>query len=850
LAVNSHAIVIGVEQYWRPEHCLNGPLRDALAFRSWLLDKGGATERTLRLLLSPLEDRMVPEGVSFRAATWDNVMQAVEDATREAAEADRLFFYFSGHGIQDGLEPRKPVLLASDFSDAYEHTRGRVVYLDAVEDFLLLRTQIQEQYFISDACRDFRYRLSTVKIGDPNPFNLSWADLPAGRHSVLQLRISAASPGGTSRLVGDGPVRESAFTSALLAGLQAPGPAMRWSLQRGCYVVRADALLRYVDGETRRRIRNDPNRDDTAPPAFPDLSYRGRPMADGFPVLTEFPRNSVAPVPLTVELLPDEVRVADPSVAILLRDDVECDRRRLSPDAVPLEATFQLEPDDYLATAKARQFRQELDRYVWSVYGPLRRSIRLVEARGGNPGQSTSLEPPPPPQPDPTDQPTIRVEPAAEPEAEILIATGPDGIAAMELVDDSGAVMARDSGLVVLERPGPGIYRARQVMPEWPSMAQPDWPLLVRSAERQSVLVPVPPAPQSQLAVELASRLPTAVFGDRPPDAISLLCVVADLIAIEERPVLDALGVQSPVTIGGPERSWLMVLAGYDATGVTALRTTEALQVTRLDPGTGVDDPLLVLDSEIVGLAQGVLSVDSGRQLLRIGQYGTADLDVLVPTIDDHVTVVLLHRDGTGHQQLLCQLLPWRSTPSGMGRRLELMQRYLLTGDLDAAWVIVRSVSPEAPVYGEQLYGALTASGLDDEHSAMLLTEPLLDVPALRGDALVFRGLLQEARDPETAAQDYLRACEEGIPLTAAAVRSITGGCRRLGIEHVTADVAAELIPGQAKGSLWSAVWRTGIDPPDRSAFEPGLLAPNTQQDETVSQAESEEAAVPAYAFH
>jgi Caspase domain len=194
--VNSYAIVIGIEQYWLPENCLDGPLHDALGFRSWLLDKGGATDRTLRLLLSPLAEHAVPAGVSFEAATWDNIMRSVEDAAREAAEADRLFFYFSGHGIQDALEPRKPILLASDFSDKYQHTHGRVVYLDAVEDFLLLKTQIPEQFFISDACRDFRYQLETVKIGDPNPFNLSWKDLPAGQHSVLQLRIAAASPGG------------------------------------------------------------------------------------------------------------------------------------------------------------------------------------------------------------------------------------------------------------------------------------------------------------------------------------------------------------------------------------------------------------------------------------------------------------------------------------------------------------------------------------------------------------------------------------------------------------------------------------------------------------------------------
>jgi hypothetical protein len=52
--MRAHAIVIGVDSYTKPEWCLTGAVRDAIAFARWAVTAGGVDPDDLTLLLSPL----------------------------------------------------------------------------------------------------------------------------------------------------------------------------------------------------------------------------------------------------------------------------------------------------------------------------------------------------------------------------------------------------------------------------------------------------------------------------------------------------------------------------------------------------------------------------------------------------------------------------------------------------------------------------------------------------------------------------------------------------------------------------------------------------------------------------
>ena len=90
--------------------------------------------------------------------------------------------------------------------------------------------------------------------------------LPNGEPSPYQIVYASATPGGAARTVPGPKGRESAFTSELLIALEDPGPAMRWDMCEGRYVVRADGLLRHIDAHVRSRVEADPEYDPNCRP--------------------------------------------------------------------------------------------------------------------------------------------------------------------------------------------------------------------------------------------------------------------------------------------------------------------------------------------------------------------------------------------------------------------------------------------------------------------------------------------------------------------------------------------------------------------------------------------------------
>lgn len=148
------AIVIGINQYWRTDACLNGAVKDALKMREWLtsIEGGAVPPRNLILLLSPHDQSELPGGTSAIPATQDAIFNAIEQIFRKSGEeGDRFYFYFSGHGLSARMSfTNESGIIPNDFTETL--TTKAISLRSIFERFQA--TRFREQFFFIDACRN------------------------------------------------------------------------------------------------------------------------------------------------------------------------------------------------------------------------------------------------------------------------------------------------------------------------------------------------------------------------------------------------------------------------------------------------------------------------------------------------------------------------------------------------------------------------------------------------------------------------------------------------------------------------------------------------------------------------
>ncbi|MGI5198145.1 effector-associated domain 2-containing protein [Streptomyces sp. CA-288835] len=217
----ARALLVAVETYeagtaWN----LDGPVRDALAHRSWLLGQGFAPE-AITLLVSPLPENCVllqKAGVEEQPADRESVHRALFRELAETA-SDWLFVAWSGHGLVDLDGHRRLV-----YADAV----GRDLRsLDVEAALAAFRSDIApahpRQLWLLDACQTFTDAASAANALRPDP-------VPRGRLRAVreQQVLFACGPGEATgnRVPGAGardgvPRASGAFSSAALALLRA-----------------------------------------------------------------------------------------------------------------------------------------------------------------------------------------------------------------------------------------------------------------------------------------------------------------------------------------------------------------------------------------------------------------------------------------------------------------------------------------------------------------------------------------------------------------------------------------------------------------------------------------------------
>src|SRR5687767_12810174 len=111
------AIVIGIDQYWRPDACLKGAVNDALKFSTWVIERAHVPEENVFLLLGPAADRSVP--AKSARPTRRGMIDVIDKLAAESRlKGERLFFYYAGHGLSNRRDRgEEQALLPEDFSD-------------------------------------------------------------------------------------------------------------------------------------------------------------------------------------------------------------------------------------------------------------------------------------------------------------------------------------------------------------------------------------------------------------------------------------------------------------------------------------------------------------------------------------------------------------------------------------------------------------------------------------------------------------------------------------------------------------------------------------------------------------
>jgi Caspase domain len=814
------AIVIGIDEYGSDDMRLFASVSDALEFRDWVLaDGGGVPESNLRLLLSRRSDDP-GAGEAVPEATKDNIVTAIHDVVVAAAEheAERLYFYFAGHGITARVANRDESALVTPGFDALHPDHSLAVR--SIAEYLETTT-FADQFLFIDACRNVPWAGQEFEIGRwPVPRRRD-----PGTQPVQQFILYATSPGRTAAELGWPGEATGAFTSTLLEGLGGRDDAKAWSWERNCYEVRWERLASFINQRMRQRAGRPPEvpaRD--WPVQIPqDSGTRGVADRDRDVPVVSFASGRFPNLRLTVDLEADaDYDDAEVSVLDALGEPVV---RALG--VTGKSQTFQLPPKTYAVRATTTA--------PAALFGALKAPIELYRDRTERIGLRPRATPPGAPVvAEPLGPEDIALAGREQPPGTIAISSH-DPLAVAEIMDEAGRVVALTPAGEDLQTK-PGFYHVRHIGPEatWDATF-----VVLAAGEREDVpLRPPPPDPfVLTLATALGGRVEAGYVrlgegeGDGPmtwalPSTIVAAGVAA---ALQGRPPA-GLGIGDVHRALGRAASGVAVLAvGRGADDEAARR----LSVGIWPAGEPVRPDSVALASSSAGVASAVVPVDEPKPYwvsFRAAEAAPTVVAVAVLPGRLATLVAQLDSDRMRLYQYHPVVGPGASSTVSALRRVEYLQRMLVNGRVDIAEPLARQLAGAA---GDDPFAGLVAGylllrlgrheELEGLPTAILAAAPTLsDAYILRGEHEAWKGR------PQAAAQAFADAINTGIPAFGEGLTRLVEGLRASGFTHPRAAVVRHVFQRHARGSMWAAFTpRRGLEPgrPVISAVDLGFEA-------------------------
>lgn len=785
------AIVIGIDEYGGDVPPLSAAVRDAEEFYEWVVsDKGGQVpEKNVRLLLGRQAGDQGGQEVE-RVPTKDAILSAVNEVmTQSGAAGEKLFFFFSGHGIITTYANREESALATSGYDR-QH-RDQTVAVRSITEFFET-TQFKDQFFFFDACRN-KPQLTESEIGGwPIPRRRD-----PGQPPVQQFILYATAPGREALEVGWPDEALGAFTEVLMRGLEGTGRAKAWSWERTCYEVRWEALATYVKNEMDRRKDDDTNEAARAIQVPQDAGSRGVEGRDRDARLASLPRGDVDPIPFTLELGAEAADEADLVVLDAIGRSVK--RARKITDR---SYTFYLPPRTYAArvtTAAGRIGRLPVPIEVYDdCLDPL--PIEWLE-----PGASEEDD-----------------EPDADGTIEIR---SPDPLAVADIRNETGRVVGMATPQKGCERP-PGFYRVRHVAPEREKTGEGKL-VVLRGGKPVPVELEAPPPPPQVGALAKAlggSVKENYVIPVGGAQAVAWAqpstVVTAGLGAVlRDDEALTGIGLDTPLEALG-EHGKGVALYAVAGDGDPAALSEWSVRVW--PAGEPVPKETRSLRPTAAGVAAVVKPAEEAEMhWLSIEPKGAQATVVALPVLEGRLATLVAQVDPGRFR--LYQFHPVvgdvpSTTPDRL-RRLEHLQRLLLGGRVDGAQTLAEEVAADAreDPFGGCLAGyVLLRLGryepLRELASQIVAVEPKLS------DAYILRGEYEAyVQNSEAAHQAFADAVRAGIPTFGEGLTRLVEGLRVSGFYHPRGALVRYIFQRHARGLMWAAFTpRRGRLQPDR----------------------------------
>ena len=813
------AIVIGIDEYGVDDMRLFASVSDALKFRDWALaaDGGGVPASNLRLLLSRRSDDPGP-GEDVPDATKDNIVTAINDVVVAALEhqAERLYFFFAGHGVTARVANRDESALVTPGFDTL-HTDHSLALRSIAEHFET--TPFADQFLFIDACRNVPWADQEFEIGRwPVPRRRD-----PGAQPVQQFILYATSPGRTAAERGWPGEATGAFTSALLDGLAGTDDAKAWSWERNCYEVRWERLATFVHHRMQQRAGRPsdvPARD--WPVQIPqDTGTRGVADRDRDVPVVSFASGRFPNLKLTVDLEAD-ARYDDAEVSVL---DATGEPVVRALGVTGKSQTFELAPKTYAvrATTTAPD----------ALFGSLKAPIELYQDHT----EKIALRPRTTPPGGPVVAERLGPEDIAvagreQPPGTIAIRS-PDALAVAEIRDEAGCVVAvAHAGEDLPAKPG--FYNVRHIGPE--ATQDATFVVLAAGGREEVLLQPPPPEPfVAALATALGGRIQDgyvrlAEGGDLLTWALPSTIVAAGVAAALQGSTPAGLGIADLRGALGEAPSGVAVFAVGRNQDEKAVRQ---LSVGIWPAGGPVGPESIAVEPSEAGVAGVVAPVRHPMPYwVSLTSAGGDPTVVAVPVLPGRLATLVaqVDSDRTRLYQHHPVIGPGPSSTAGALRRVEHLQRMLVAGRVDIAEPLARQVAAAAAddpfaglVAGYVLLRLGRHQELDALASAVLAAAPTLS------DAYVLRGE-HEARmgRPQTAAQAFAGAVNTGIPAFGEGLTRVVEGLRASGFTHPRGALIRHVFQRHVRGSMWAAFTpRRGLEPgrPVISAVDLGFEA-------------------------